>query len=130
MTNVTAEFKFGRARATLTSIMPYCANNHPVVLGICEICGTVKGFTFQNSVFPDSGYYTECRACQSWTMFYKIGLAKIERNYTGNTERFYERRQDIKVAEKTIQAARGKIGDQGVEDAANALSRLLEDAKT
>lgn len=74
------DFKFGRARATLTSIMPYCKNGEKVVTGLCEICGTIKGFTLGDGPgFPDSGYWTECRSCQSWTMFYRIHDGHIVR---------------------------------------------------
>lgn len=79
------DFKFGRARATLTSIMPYCHNGEKVVTALCEICGTIKGFTLgDNAGFPDSGYWTECRACQSWTMFYRLdGHGYIKRKHVG-----------------------------------------------
>jgi hypothetical protein len=95
------EFKYGQARPTLTSVMPYCANGQDVVIALCEICGTIKGFTFRNSEFPDSGYWTECRACQSWTMFYRVQDAKISRRYLGDTEKHYHRKHADDTAGET-----------------------------
>lgn len=74
------DFKFGRARAKLSSISPYCHNGVKVVQALCEICGSVQGFTLgDNCGFPDTGYWTECRACQSWTTFYRIHEGHIVR---------------------------------------------------
>jgi hypothetical protein len=86
------EFKYGRARPTLTSVMPRCADGQEVVTALCEICGTIKAFTGAASEFPDSGYWTECRACQSWTMFYLVRGGHIRRKYSGDTGKHYEAR--------------------------------------
>lgn len=82
------DFKFGRARATLTSVMPYCHDRQKAITALCEICGTLKAFTYgtingSHSEFPKSGLWTECRACQSWTMFYRVHDGHIQREHVG-----------------------------------------------
>jgi len=72
-----------QGRPTLTSVTPICKPHQKVEMAICETCGTMKGFTFPeqgSSGFPESGYWTECRACAAWRMFYRVHAGHIVRD--------------------------------------------------
>jgi hypothetical protein len=66
------------ARPKLTSVSPSTIHGAPVTLAFCEKCATVQVFNnaYANS-FPDSGYWTECRACQEWTFFFRIEHGRV-----------------------------------------------------
>lgn len=64
------------ARPTLSSVRPSTIHGAPVTLGFCEKCGTVRVFNCSHDV-PDSGYWTECRACQEWTYFFRIEHGRV-----------------------------------------------------
>lgn len=84
--SVISEFEFAlmdrlstdRERHFLSSVHPDCHNGILKVLAFCEKCGTVQVFdSSERSRFPDSGLWTECRACAKWRHFYRLHDGRV-----------------------------------------------------
>ena len=64
------------ARPLLTSNKPDVSNGAPNLLALCDSCGTVKAFNITKTCeWPDTGNWTECRACGQYRMFYRLDQA-------------------------------------------------------
>jgi hypothetical protein len=73
------------ARPLLTSIRPDLRNGAPVILIFCEACGTIKIYNATElNPFPDTGYWTECRACWQWRFFYRIQDSRVASQKKGS----------------------------------------------
>jgi hypothetical protein len=64
-----------RKHPKLTSVYPDLRDGKVVRLAACAVCGSVQVFRDEErDRFPDTGLWTECRACGEWQYFYALGL--------------------------------------------------------
>lgn len=67
-----------QARPFLSSVRPTVMNGSRVTQAMCEMCGTIRGFhSTPKCRFPDSGMWTECRACGEYRFFFRIVRGKV-----------------------------------------------------